>query len=376
MPVLAFDDYSQQEDSLVADLQCYNLLETDNNTWLLEDSTIVIDGEPKAVDVEIHSSMEKSAINVDENEIKEAYYKAMSAYENEMTFDDFHNPIGTYDYSLVGENETYFYEQTADDSVRPHMDIFVLSDEEKLAQKTDYAERLLAEMGTARSSTGYFGKMYVENTTKMPSSCSVLLPANSSISVNNGYLYIYGGFSGGQGKPALGSVEADLGLQYSNEYHLWRGYMLVAGDMGYFLSNYSNATYKNGYLPNTTVSIVSIPYNTNRDLNGNNTNTLGSVVLKVYGTAKYADKLGNGGNTPLTTIMESNNALKLTSVKTHKWVVTLSGDANTTGHNIGKFSNVSVDGIVQPSSAFKQKEDGTVTFSGISKGAFTIDVRH
>ena len=103
---------------------------------------------------------------------------------------------------------------------------------------------------------------------------------------------------------------------------------------------------------------------------------MGSVVLKVYGTAKYADKLGNGGNTPLTTIMESNNALKLTSVKTHKWVVTLSGDANTTEHNIGKFSNVSVDGIVQPSSAFNQKEDGTVTFSGISKGAFTIDVRH
>ena len=138
---------------------CWKLIITPGFLKILP---LLLMGEPKAVDVEIHSSMEKSAINVDENEIKEAYYKAMSAYENEMTFDDFHNPIGTYDYSLVGENETYFYEQTADDSVRPHMDIFVLSDEEKLAQKTDYAERLLAEMGMARSSTGYFGKMYVE----------------------------------------------------------------------------------------------------------------------------------------------------------------------------------------------------------------------
>ena len=112
------------------------------------------------------------------------------------------------------------------------------------------------------------------------------------------------------------------------------------------------------------------------NFNGTNDNKIGSVILKVYGTAKYADKNGNGGNTPLTSIMETDTILKLTSVKTHKWVVTISGTASSTGHNIGKFSNVSVDGVVQPSSAFKPDKDGTVTFSGISKGAFTIDVKH
>lgn len=215
------------------------------------------------------------------------------------------------------------------------------------------------------SSHGYYGRMYINNTTKNYSSASIALPETSKISVSsNGTLFIYGGFSGG----SPGSVEADMGMQYSPTYDVWKPVMTITGGHS-FLSDYMEGTYLNGYLPGNTVSIVCHPYN-------NQNGTTGSVRLKVYGLAKYSDRLGNGSNTYLTTIAESNDVFNITGVNYHKWVTSIGGSSSSVGHNIGAFSNITINGVVQASSKFNTVKDGTVTFSNIGNGTITMDVRN
>lgn len=343
-------------------------IDTDKVT--LEDNTISYNGENKQIDVNIIAS--GATKEVSSADVANAYERAMESYKRDMVFDANGNPDGTFDYTLVGEDEIYFYEQTADSPMQADMDVICLTQEDKAEMKSEYAQRLIEQIGIERGQDGYFGRVYVENSSIYPSSCDVMLPRNNEISVNNGILYIYTGFSGGKNKFS-NKYEADMGVQFSEKYGLWKAFMTISGGAD-FLSNYKNVVEQNGYLPNTKVSMVCIIDNKNTNVNGTNDNKMGSVMLKVYGTAKYKDKYGNGGNTPLTSIMESNETFKLVSVNYHKWLATIAGGGSS-GHNIGRFSNVAIDGVIQAENLFQTQKEGIVTFSGMTDGAFTIDVR-
>ncbi|HIU09927.1 MAG TPA: hypothetical protein IAB00_01520 [Candidatus Avidehalobacter gallistercoris] len=270
---------------------------------------------------------------------------------------------------IINAIKIFFYEQTADSPIQAKMDVILLSEDDKNEMQKMYAQKLLNEIPVPYSSHGYYAKMYINNTNRNYSSCSITLPDSSKISVSSGSnLFLYGGFSS--------SVEADLGLQYSTQYDVWKCFMTISGS-GYFLANRDEATWQNGYLPETTVSIVCIPYNASTNIDNSGYGTVGTVVLKAYGLAKHKTQDGQGGSTSLTSVMESNTVFNLTKVNTHKWVTSIGGSANSTGYNIGVFKDITINGIIQPSSNFKTDDsDGLYTFSNKGNGTITMTIKN
>jgi len=337
----------------------YRIVDAENSaTKTLLDLTEEKRGIVKQIDVRIVSG--EIDASVTDEAIKEAYFRAMGAYDDEMAVDSSGNQIGTYNYYIVGENESYFYEQTAESPLRTELVVIIPSDTEKASLQSEASVR---PTDPTRGSDGYYGRMYINNTTNQFSSASIALPKSSDISISNGQLYIYGGFAGGPG--------ADMGVHYSIAHDNWKAAMQYDYPtmIGNYLTGYNAATNLNGYLPNKTIIIYCHPYNDQS--NG----ITGSIRLKVEGLAQFADMYGNGGNTNLTTIMESHKAYNLSSVTYHKWLATLAGSTSV-GHNIGKFTNIKINGTLQSSTLFNTAtSDGVVTFSDKGNGSITIDVK-
>lgn len=105
-------------------------------------------------------------------------------------------------------------------------------------------------------SKGIGGRAYL-NSTGSVLVTKIQLP--SSIQVSNGTAYIYSGFTGG--------TEADIGLQYSDTYHVWKPIMKV-GSKGQgqvrYLEGESQFTYTKGFRPGSTVQLTIY-----KNLNGN-----------------------------------------------------------------------------------------------------------
>lgn len=362
----------------VPEYRDYQVVPTDEyRTKTLLDKSETINGEYKQVKVTIISSDERSSVS--DADIKEAYYCAMDAYDFEMKLDVKGNQIGTYNYFLVGESVNYFYEQLENRSGRAKLDVIVLSELEKVeARTTSLARDIKTSDNTndlTRGSDGFYGRVKVNNTTTKYNSAKVMLPSQTEIIVNSSAsLYIYAGFAGGKSDDVYGQIDADMGVGYSVTNGVWKAGLHVYNDTAYatnYLPNYDAATYRNGYLPGTAIDIVCHPYN---DLTTGGA-TVGRVRLKVYGLAKYADMFGNGGNTYLTTIAESYKDYQLKSVQSHKWLTTLAGSPNSTGYNIGRFTNVSINGSIIPQSSFIFEQDGA-SFTNKGNGKFTITVNH
>ncbi|KXZ24113.1 hypothetical protein AXI59_07055 [Bacillus nakamurai] len=108
----------------------------------------------------------------------------------------------------------------------------------------------------AQLSKGIGGRAYLNSTGSILVT-KIQLP--SSIQVSNGTAYIYSGFTGG--------TEADIGLQYSEKYNVWKPIMKV-GSKGQsevrYLEGESQFTYTKGFRPGSTVQLTIY-----KNLNGN-----------------------------------------------------------------------------------------------------------
>ncbi|MGE6630090.1 YrpD family protein [Bacillus sp. NPDC077027] len=83
----------------------------------------------------------------------------------------------------------------------------------------------------------------------------IVLP--KTMSVSNGTAYIYSGFRG--------SVEADIGLQYSSTYNVWKPVMKVGSkNEETYIEGKDDFTYKKGFKPGSTVQMTIY-----KNLNGN-----------------------------------------------------------------------------------------------------------
>lgn len=364
-------------------------IDTDKVT--LEDNTISYNGENKQIDVNIIAS--GATKEVSSADVANAYERAMESYKRDMVFDANGNPDGTFDYTLVGEDEIYFYEQTADSPMQAEMDVICLTQEDKAEMKSEYAQRLLNNMPTNISAQAEnqscFAKMYINNTTRNYSSCTITLPESNTVSVDTSpysALFLYGGFSGGYSSGAYESVEADLGLMYNNpEMDVWKCFMTITSkktngkkvtEEGTFLPNRMEATYKNGYLPGQAITIVCMPYNDSTSIDGSDWGTKGSIVLKAYGLAKYGDREGKDtNNTKLTTVKESNTVYFLDNVKTHKWVTSLGDSTVYSGYNVGKFTNISINGNIQPVANMQKDGGGDWDVTKIGPGSVNMTIK-
>lgn len=375
MPALAAEDNIEIVDD-------HYLVKTniDTDKVTLEDNTISANGENKKIDVNIIAS--GATKEVSSADVANAYERAMEAYKRDMVFDANGNPDGTFDYTLVGEDEIYFYEQTADSPMQANMDVICLTQEDKAEMKSEYAQRLLNNMPTNISEQGKtkvcYAKVKIYNTTRNYSSCTITLPESNTVSVDTSphtALFLYGGFSEGSNGGSYTGIEADLGLMYNNpEKDIWKCFMTIAGE-GYFLSNRQNATVDNGYLPGTQVSIVCMPYNNSTNIDNSGFGSVGTVVLKAYGMARYADQNCNGGNTKLTSVMESNIKFNFTKVGFHKWVTSLGDSTVYSGYNVGKFTNMSINGTKQPTANMVKDGEGDWDVIKIGTGSANMTIR-
>jgi len=376
----------------------YQIANTDEENikeLIIKDKNGVIN---KKVHIALYTS--DKAYKITDEVIKSVYQYADDAYQKEMKFDKSGRQKGTFNYYLVGTDELFFYEQTEAKPQDAEMLIHVLSEEEKqeieaqivnnnLEQK-DLNDSPITPFYTGPYPTsipdGIGGRVQLANTSNKYLSANVMLPSASELSYSPASAspaYIYGGFAGGKPSGTYSSYtfEGDIGLQYSHAYNLWKPYMLLTGNASgtriqfgqTFLSPYNQVQNLNGYLPGTTVNMVIHPKN-------DQTGTAGTVRLKTYGTAKYADMHGNGGNTPLTSISESavtNNGslvvLNISSVSFHKLVATIIGE-NTTGKNIARFTSININGTTVPHSSMALYYENA-TFSNIANGSVTITVQ-
>ncbi|MGG0120608.1 YrpD family protein [Bacillus paranthracis] len=153
---------------------------------------------------------------------------------------------------------------------------------------------------------------------------------------NESLAYIYTGFSGIS--PNNKSIEADMGLQYSNDSKIWKpAFLYYYEGVQYKINTYKNnddrVSYQNGFIPGTDVNMTIYP------------NANGNAQLTVSGYAKYSDKGGNGTNTYLTSILEAVGK-PAKRVDNWKTLVTIANKNATSaeGKAYGKFKNINVNG--------------------------------
>ncbi|MEC1961083.1 YrpD family protein [Bacillus subtilis] len=125
---------------------------------------------------------------------------------------------------------------------------------------------------------GIGGRAYL-NSTGAIFVTKIQLP--SSIQVSNGTAYIYSGFSGG--------TEADIGLQYSKQYNVWKPLMKVGSkNEETYIEGKDKFTYNKGFRPGSTVQMTiykNLSGNTRMTLWGtNNDGYTGRIITEIQGT--------------------------------------------------------------------------------------------
>ncbi|MBS3970127.1 MAG: hypothetical protein KGZ94_08440 [Clostridia bacterium] len=226
--------------------------------------------------------------------------------------------------------------------------------------------------------TGSGGNLltYTVTTSSTSQTLNPLGPGDINI---QGACYLYGGFSGRT--VGNSNVESDLGFIYQSlagtSIMAWKPFfrLSVAGvsDWGSPVAPYNQVYNKNGYIPGQDVGV---------EIARNHNNT-GRVRLRTEGLAYHADYLGNGGNTWLIHIIQSepltgNNAIntistfKLIAHPAHPNSGQYANDSSIIKTRVhGNYKNIRIDGSV-PAFSNTQKDYGYATKDGTN--SYTLGV--
>ncbi|MCP3777060.1 YrpD family protein [Paenibacillus sp. MZ03-122A] len=264
-----------------------------------------------------------------------------------------------YDYTIIAEDYVYKYEEAPDKA--PELTIEKPDVKYLTEGQNDRINTLAYNIGD-----GIGGR---QNIVKNGSYLSTLLrlPLDSQVGEETA-AYNYSGFSSG-------AYEADMGLVYDSSVGLglaekgWKPTMVVkkgkVGSPAKLIADYADVQGANAYLPNSDVNLY-IWYNDG-----------GKVRMKINGTATCSNQsCSSSKDTPLISIMETNDRLGLNSVDQWKLLSTVVS-TDDRGQNKATYSSIKVDGASVPSSAFSApltdfaniKRDGNNTVTITVKGS-------
>ncbi|OON98733.1 MAG: hypothetical protein ATN35_03735 [Epulopiscium sp. Nele67-Bin004] len=241
------------------------------------------------------------------------------------------------------DGQCYYYEKGFDENGD---DVVTISTFE-VEITEDYG---ISTMANDEIDGGIGGRQYIVANGASTLTATVSLPSSGTVSATNGIPYIYSGFNG--------TFETDMGLQYSSAYNLWKPYFSLGNsatsDTVDFASGYNEVQHVNGYLPGTDVSFV---------IESNNN---GYIRLKQMGYAKYADRLGNGTNTYLTSILQIKQSPG--TIQNFKVLATIasssSSDSSIKGNVSATFKNIQLDGSTNNTYLTPSTDYATVSRSG------------
>jgi len=390
-------------------MESYSVVRADDyDVWQLSNGS-------ENVDVKIMTT--DKVIN--DRDIKQAYYYAQMALQEEVNAISSETSSELFDYTLILDDIVYFYERKMDDPDNTTMEVYQVSQEDLsvLATELDQYEALLEEQEIVNDSVdpriavnsfelndGFGGKVVINNTSNKYLSFNVELPTVNEVAWSNTpqyatpIAYIYGGFEGGNGvvpgTTTAKKYSSDIGLQYSSTHQVWKPFLNIERYTysGKALTGYNNVHTNNGFLPSANTTnrrTVSITIHVNNDQSNG---LKGSVRLKATGMAKYPNANSSGAANPtnLTAILESATsdqstgvvkALNITSVANYKLLclialgqhnnVPINDDDKTTGKNWCRYSNVNIGGSTVSSSNMSLYQEHAV-FSGVGNGKVTI----
>jgi hypothetical protein len=277
-----------------------------------------------------HSRTEK----INEARLIEAY-NAAQGVKNE-SLDAHGSLVGTINYTLITEENLYFYEETKDGSIK-HMMIFD-NFPQAILTPSDYAKEPVLNEELARTipitnwptpiANGITARLNINRPAATYQTCRVLTPTASQVTANNttSYNYIYGGFSGS-------GIESDLGLQWTIKSPTggWNHWFLVHKSGSYYYGTFDpsyNAVQASNYFL-TSGSIGSNKYTINltayRDFN-----YTGKVRSKVEGYARYTNSAGTGTPGAYWLISVKEAAVTVGTLNKWKLVQDLTSPSGTT----------------------------------------------
>ncbi len=337
---------------------------------------------------------------IKEEEVLPVIENAAAVYEKTMFSQNGSRTEGTFHYYSLGEDRVYLYEQTEDLSEGPTLMLLSVP-AGGVEQTENKAVSSNSNYMFSGISSGFGGKVSIDNQSTKPLSATITLPKISDLKLpsdingTKAIPYIYSGFSGGR---ALNSYqyETDMGVLFNSYYQLWRPFMMVLGKKGdnsvmqvsQFVEGYDQASGPvkniNGYLPSDdkttrTIDIEIYPKNTT------GIGTEGSILLKMEGIAKYETAMGEEGEKPtkLTTVMETGtsatgqiNTPYIYEINNYKLLCTL---AYVSGNDIKGdegglytvYSNIKVGGKTVPLSRM-QLEQEHADFPEVKEGSVKI----
>ncbi len=256
---------------------------------------------------------------------------------------------GTYNFISGGYGVTYIYEeQSGGEPVLTVADGEPVKVTEQFAVKPSGLAGEVApySVGTDFLKDGIGGKQNITLTNSSYMSTLLQLPSTASEGSWN-----YGGFDYNSGTAAY---SGEMGLQYYTNLGFtqnlkgWKPVLTFVKTVGStrtaynvnFDSSYSQVQYRNGYVPGASINYYTY-YNAS-----------GYVRMKLTGTAICADlNCNNPASTTLTTIMQTDQAVNLSSVNNYKLVTSIVTSA-TSGNNVGVFSSIKVGTTSVPSANF------------------------
>jgi len=240
----------------------------------------------------------------------------------------------TYNFELITDDETYFYEELPDgDTVMIIGKATVYSFDEAVARgfissdtqwDNSGGSSTRATIPTVPSSgdqlKGCRMKIFNHGTADYMT-CTVQTPTKEQVvGINNStaYYYIYTGWSSSAG-------ESDIGLQYSLKEPSvcgWNHYFGMNGNSGTFVSGYEQVTGNNFFLTSTSSAIRYIYLTTYR-----NFSNTGYVRSKAEGYARYNNYLGTGSPSAYWLVSVKQYAKTVSSVTSWKWVNDIAGNS-------------------------------------------------
>ncbi|WP_458120842.1 YrpD family protein [Paenibacillus sp. Z6-24] len=259
------------------------------------------------------------------------------------------------DYYRIEEDKGYFYEITPDQ--KESLTILDLEDVEQ--NSTSPSANSLAAANTGLPD-GIGGRAVIRKNGSYLNTTVRTATASQMGNTANGIAWTYSGFSGTgvRSSGGIGSVEADMGLQYSKAYGYvkWTPHIGFSnGDKKYGdpLTGYDKLQYRNGFVEGSDVN-----FSVYRNINNN-------TRLSQSGYGVCADmNCTNTADTYLTSILEVAST-KVSSVSQWKVLATIAGSESVTGKNYARFSNINIDGV--PATPIVDQEDyANITVSGNS----------
>lgn len=266
-------------------------------------------------------------------------------------------------YTLIDGDLIYYYEavQGEPESMQ------IVQNDTALQSVLQFKEATQPDVFSVSSSndlpSGIGGRTYIHQNGSILTMTVRTATAEQMAGAPSGSAYTYSGFSG-KGKSYTGAsnftVEADMGLQYSNSpvygYVKWNPILSFyngQGSYGTFVSPYNKVNVANGFKPG-----VDVNFTIYRNFNG-------TTRLSQSGYAWCSDSAcTNKVDTYMTSVIEKLDT-QVTSVTRWKTVVSIADQsaAFAAGNAYAEFKNIRLDGAtVVP--AVDAEDSATATVSG------------